>query len=69
MIYSKFGTKLTLQTKSQNIAGLISIQATPENATDVRQYSIADLKADEGFIEINEAIAKLPWKVIENKRP
>jgi hypothetical protein len=35
--------------------------------SDVHEYKLADLTADDGLTEINAAVAKLPLKVFENK--
>ncbi len=67
MIYSKFGSKLTLISKSEDASGRLTVQATAEGGTDVRDYTITDLKADEGSTEINEVIAKLALKVVARK--
>ena len=67
MIYSKFGTALTLVSKTENASGQISIQATVDGTTDLHEYNLADLKADDGLSEINAAVAKLPPQVFENK--
>ena len=66
MLYSKFGSRLTPVSKSQDANGRITIQATAEDTTDVRDHQITDLKADDGSTEINEIISKLPAKVIQN---
>lgn len=66
MLYSKFGSKLTPVSKSEDANRRIIVQATAEGATDVRDYQITDLKADDGSTEINEIVSKLPAKVIEN---
>jgi hypothetical protein len=66
MIYSKFGTTLTLITKTQNAAGKVSVQATSPGSTDVLEYNATDLKADDGLPEITAALAKLPLKIFEN---
>ena len=66
MLYSKFGSRLTPISKREDANGRITIQATAEDATDVRDYQITDLKADDGSTEINEVIANLPVKVVEN---
>jgi hypothetical protein len=66
VLYSKFGSRLTPVSKSEDANGRITIQATAEDTTDVREYQITDLKADDGSAEINEAIQKLPAKVIAN---
>ena len=67
MIYSKFGSKLTLVTKTQTDSGQVSVQATTNDTTDVHDYNVVDLKADGGLDEINAAVANLPLKVFENK--
>jgi len=66
MIYSRFGTKLTPVSKEQRADGRLLIQMSTEQTTDLRDYAIADLTADDGMPEINEVVAKLPWKVIES---
>jgi hypothetical protein len=67
MIYSKFGTRLTLVSKNERAGGKISIQAMAEGATELHEYVITDLKADDGMPEINAAVAKLPAQVFESK--
>jgi len=67
MIYSKFGTELTLVSKTVNVGGAVCVQATVVDTTNVHEYMLTDLKADEGMSEINAAVAKLPLKVFENK--
>jgi hypothetical protein len=67
MIYSKFGTALTLVSKTESASGKISIQATADGTTDLHEYNPADLKADDGLTEINAAVAKLPPQVFEDK--
>ena len=67
MIYSKFGTALTLVSKRESAGGQISIQAAVDGPTDIHEYNLADLKADNGLTEINAAVAKLPPQVFENK--
>jgi hypothetical protein len=62
MIYSRFGTKLTPVSKEQDESGRISIQVKAEGVADLRTYATADLQADNGMTEINDAIAKLPWR-------
>jgi hypothetical protein len=64
MIFSKFGSKLTPVSKSQDASGRIWVQATADGSADIREYAAADLKADEGLGEINQAIAQLPSKVV-----
>jgi hypothetical protein len=65
MIYSKFGTQLTLVSKRQDSQGLLTIQGTSGDTADIHEYQVRDLKADEGSREIDEVVAKLPWKVVE----
>jgi hypothetical protein len=67
MIYSRFGTALTLVSKTENDTGQVSVQATTNGSADVHEYHLTDLKADDGSTEINAAVAKLPMKVFENK--
>ena len=62
MIYSRFGTKLTLVSKQQEPNGLLCIQAQVEDTSEVRDYYTGDMTADNGFNEINEAVELLPWK-------
>ena len=66
VLYSKFGTQLTPLSKTEDASGRIIVQATAEGATDVRDYQLTDLKADDGSTEIDETISKLPAKVIQN---
>jgi len=67
MIYSKFGSKLTLVSKIEGESGKVSVQATTDGTAEMHDYNVSDLKADGGLTEINEAVAKLPLKVFENK--
>lgn len=67
MLYSRFGTRLTPISKQKDAGGRISIQATAEGGSDIHHYAIGDLKADDGMNEINDAVAKLPWRVVETK--
>ena len=67
MIYRRFGTKLTPVSKEQDASGRISIQVTAEGVTELRNYALTDLKADDGMPEINDAVAKLPWRVVDAK--
>ncbi len=67
MIYSRFGTILTLVSKTESDGGRVSVQATTKGAADLHEYRLPDLKADDGSTEINAAVAKLPMKVFENK--
>ncbi len=66
MIYSKFGTELTLVSRTEDAGGRTSVQATSDGTADVREYPVADLKADDGMSEINDAVARLPRKVLQN---
>jgi len=66
MIYSRFGTQLTLVSKEQDGGGRVHVQVTTQDGTGLRNYSLTDLTADNGMPEINEAVAKLPWKVVES---
>jgi hypothetical protein len=66
MIYSKFGSKLTLITKTETAGGRVSVQATTDGTTDIHDYNVIDLKADDGMNEINAAVSQLPLKVFEN---
>ena len=65
MLYSRFGTKLTPISKEEDANGRISLQATAEGTVDIRNYAMNELKADDGMTEINAAVAKLPWRVVE----
>jgi len=67
MIYSRFGTALTLVSKTQSDSGKVSVQATTQDSADVHEYQLPDLKADDGSAEIDAAVANLPMKVFENK--
>lgn len=67
MIYSKFGSQLTLISKHAVSNGQLSIQATAGDTPDIREYCVGDMKADGGVAEIKEAVAKLPWKVVLRK--
>ena len=60
MIFSRFGTKLSLIDKETDSSGNIRIRATTEGSTDVREYRRGDLTADDGMPEIDAALAKLP---------
>ncbi|HYE21556.1 MAG TPA: hypothetical protein VEA69_24130 [Tepidisphaeraceae bacterium] len=62
MIFSRFGTRITLVSKSEDAAGQLRLQGTGEGMEGVREYGRADLKADDGGPEIDAAIAALPWK-------
>ena len=60
MIYSRFGTKLTLISKGNDDAGQLCIKATCEGMDGERTYHRHELTADNGHTEIDAAIAKLP---------
>jgi len=62
MIYSRFGTKLTMLSKDIDGSGQVRIQAKAEGTDEVRDYGYLDLKADDGRTEIDAAIATLPAK-------
>jgi hypothetical protein len=62
MIYSRFGTKLTLLSKDTDEAGQVRIQATTEGMEGVRDFRRSDLMADDGPPEIDAAIAQLQPK-------
>jgi hypothetical protein len=65
MIYSRFGTKLTLVNKSIDSSGNIRVQATTQGSSDLREYRRGDLKADDGMPEIDAAVAKLPSRNVQ----
>ena len=67
MIYTRFGSKLTLIDKHQDGNGRLSILAIAEGAAEAREYSIGDFTADEGLTEIDEAVAKLPCRVAKKQ--
>jgi hypothetical protein len=67
MIYSKFGSQLTLVSKHQDAEGRLSIQGTAGETADIREYQVGDLKADGGLAEIDQAVANLPWKAVVKK--
>jgi len=60
MIFSRFGTKLTLIDTDWDAGGNVRIRATTEGSTDMREYRRGDLVADDGMPEIDAALAKLP---------
>jgi len=66
MIYSRFGTRLTLLSR-QEANGRLSIQATAGGTPEIRHYYLGDLTADGGTAEIEAAIANLPWRVVQKK--
>jgi len=66
VLYSKFGSRLTPVSKCEDASGRITVQATAEDTSDIREYRITDLKADDGSSEINEIISKLPLKEIKD---
>ena len=65
MTYSRFGTKLTLISKEEDSNGRVSLLATAEGGGDIHHYAIGHLEADDGMNEINDAVGKLPWRVVE----
>ena len=67
MIYSRYGTALTLVSKTESDSGMTSVQARTEGTADLHEYKLTELTADNGSTEINAAVAKLPMKVFENK--
>jgi hypothetical protein len=67
MIYSRFGTALTLVSKTEGDSGRVFVQAMTEGSADLHEYQLPDLQADDGSTEINAALAKLPMKVFQNK--
>jgi hypothetical protein len=67
MIYSKFGTALSLVSKTQSASGAVSVQARVDGSADLHEYDPADLKADDGSTEISQTVAKLPLKVFESR--
>ena len=67
MIFSKFGSKLNLVSKSEDAGGRVWVQGTADGSPDIREFAAADLKADEGLGEINNVIALLPPKVVGGK--
>ena len=67
MIFSKFGCKLNLISKSEDARGRVSVQGTADGSPDIREFAAADLKADGGLGEINRVIALLPPKVVGGK--
>jgi hypothetical protein len=60
MIYSRFGTKLTLISKGNDDSGEVCVQATCEGMEGLRTYRRQEMTADDGNPEIDAAIAKLP---------
>jgi hypothetical protein len=68
MIYSKFGTALSLVSKSVDAAGRVRVQAAVEGAAELHEYEVADLKADDGLAEINAAVAALPVRVLGERK-
>jgi hypothetical protein len=63
MIYSIFGSQLNLVSKQQDASGRLTLQGTAAGSTDIREYNVRDLKADDGRSEIDQTVSKLPWKV------
>jgi hypothetical protein len=65
MIYSKFGTALTLVSKTEHAGGRVTIQATEAGGpADIHEYNVGDLKADEGLTEIQAAVLALPARSV-----
>jgi hypothetical protein len=62
VVYTKFGSTLTLINKQEDSNGQLLIYATAAGGADVREYRVTDLKADGGSAEIDEATKKLPLK-------
>jgi hypothetical protein len=62
MIYSRFGTILTPVSKERDGGGQMLIHVTVEGGIDTRSYAVKDLMADDGMPEINDTVAKLPWR-------
>lgn len=60
MIYSRFGSKLTLVSKGHDKDGQPTVQATCEGMEGLREYRRGEMTADDGHPEIDAAIAKLP---------
>ena len=60
MIYSRFGSKLTLVSKGEDKDGQLSVQATCEGTEGVRGYRRGEMMADGGNPEIDAELAKLP---------
>jgi hypothetical protein len=60
MIYSRFGSKLTLVSKDEGADGQLSVHATCEGMEGVRTYHRGEMTADGGNPEIDAAIAELP---------
>lgn len=67
MIYTRFGSTITLHSKRQEGNGRLSIQATSRDPGEVREYDVGDLEADGGFTEIDEAVARLPWESVQQR--
>lgn len=60
MIYSRFGSKLTLVSKGEDKEGQLCVQATCEGTQGVRAYRRGEMMADGGNPEIDAELAKLP---------
>jgi len=67
MIYSRFGSKLTLISQGRDASGQLVVQATCEGMQGVRSYRWEDMTADQGHPEIDAAIASLPLTPIPIK--
>jgi hypothetical protein len=60
MIYSRFGSKLTLVSKDEDAHGQLTVRATCEGMEGVRAYRRGEMTADGGNPEIDAAVADLP---------
>ena len=60
MIYSRFGSKLTLVGKDEGADGQLLVHATCEGMEGVRTYRRVEMTADGGNPEIDAAVAELP---------
>jgi hypothetical protein len=62
MIYSRFGSRLTLVSRDVDPDGQLLVYATCEGAEGTRAYRRAEMTADDGKPEIDAAVAKLPLR-------
>jgi len=67
MIFSKFGSRLDLVSKSEDAGGRVLVQGTADGSPDIREFAVTDLKADEGLGEINRVVELLPPRVVGGK--
>ena len=67
MIFSKFGSKLTLVSKRDDGSGRVWVQGRAEGSTDIREFAADELKADDGLAEVDRAVAQLPPKAVGSK--